>query len=133
MVWKGCAWILGKWAPSWGPGNPACQEGEKVGSWHQTVEEDRHSGMCQDAGGGLVTSTSHVYAQSECHCALYNNCHIKNQNRNRAYCVICFRKINHLVVKHNLHSSSGVREVVSSAVKLVPMWVHSHFTFYRME
>ncbi len=30
------------------------------------------------------------------------------------YCIICFRKINHLVVKHHLHSSSGVREVVSS-------------------
>ncbi len=30
------------------------------------------------------------------------------------YCIICFRKINHLVVKNHLHSSSGVREVVSS-------------------
>ncbi len=30
------------------------------------------------------------------------------------YCIICFRKINHLVVKHHLHSSSGVGEVVSS-------------------
>ncbi len=32
------------------------------------------------------------------------------------YCIICFRKINHLVVKHHLYSSSGVREVVSSTV-----------------
>ncbi len=32
------------------------------------------------------------------------------------YCIICFRKINHLVVKHHLHSSSDIREVVSSTV-----------------
>ncbi len=34
------------------------------------------------------------------------------------YCIICFRKINHLVVKNHLHSSSGVREVVSSTTIL---------------
>jgi hypothetical protein len=68
---------VGKWAPSWELGDPACQAGEKAGGWHQTVEEDRHSGMRQDSGGGLVTTPSHIYAQSECHCALYNNCHIK--------------------------------------------------------
>jgi hypothetical protein len=34
------------------------------------------------------------------------------------FCVICFRKINHLVVKHHLYSSSGVREVVSSTITL---------------
>jgi hypothetical protein len=55
-----------------GPGPPG---GEKAGSWHLTVEEDRHSGMRQDSGGVLVTS--HVYAQSECHCASYNNSHIQ--------------------------------------------------------
>ncbi len=43
--------------------------------------------MCQDSGSGLVTTPSHVYAQSECHCALYNNCHIKNHNRN---CVLLY-------------------------------------------
>jgi hypothetical protein len=32
------------------------------------------------------------------------------------YCIICFRRINHLVVKNHLHSSSGVRAVVSSTV-----------------
>jgi hypothetical protein len=32
------------------------------------------------------------------------------------YCIICFGKINHLVVKHHLHSSSAVREVVSSTI-----------------
>jgi hypothetical protein len=34
------------------------------------------------------------------------------------YCITCFRKINHLVVKHHLHSSSGVREVVSSTITI---------------
>ncbi len=65
-------WILGKGVPSWKPEDPACQEGERAGSWHQTMEEDRHSGMRQDSGGGLVTTPSHVYAQSECrvHCIM---------------------------------------------------------------
>ncbi len=35
------------------------------------------------------------------------------------YCIICFRKINHLVVKHHLHSSSGVQEVVSSTIRIL--------------
>ncbi len=35
-------WILGKREPSWDPGGPACREGEKDGSWLQTVEEERH-------------------------------------------------------------------------------------------
>jgi hypothetical protein len=32
------------------------------------------------------------------------------------YCIICFRKINYLVVKNHLHSSSGVWEVVLSTI-----------------
>ncbi len=51
-----------EWEPSWKPGDPARQEGEKVGSWHQTVEEDRHCRMPQDTGDGLVTTPSYVYA-----------------------------------------------------------------------
>ncbi len=35
------------------------------------------------------------------------------------YCIICFRRINHLVVKNHLHSSSGVREVVSSTCSII--------------
>jgi hypothetical protein len=107
-------WILGKWEPSWKPGDLAHQEGEKAGSWHQTVEEDRHSGMPQNTGDGLATTLSDVYAQSECNCALCNNYYTNNHSRNRVFCIICFRKINHLVVKHHMHSSSGVREVVLS-------------------
>jgi hypothetical protein len=109
-------WILGKWEPSWEPEGPARQEGEKAGRWHQTVEEDRHSGMLQDTGDGLVTTPSHVYAQSECHRALCNNCYINNHNRNHVLLYYLFQEINLLVVKHHLHSSSGVRKVVSSTI-----------------
>jgi hypothetical protein len=43
-------------------GGPARQEREKVGSWLQTVEEDRRSVMAKDAGDTLVTSSRDVYA-----------------------------------------------------------------------
>jgi hypothetical protein len=85
-------WILGKWEPSWKPGDPACQEGEKAGSWHQTVEEDRHSGMPQNTGDGLPTTPSDVHAQSECHCALYNNYYINNHNRNHVLLYYLFQE-----------------------------------------
>ncbi len=35
-----------------------------------------------------------------------------------SYCVVCFRRINHMAVKNHLHSSSGVREVVSGTIIL---------------
>jgi hypothetical protein len=54
-------------------GGPARQEREKAGSWLQTVEEDRRSGMAKDAGDGLVTSSRGVYAQSECYCVLFSS------------------------------------------------------------
>jgi hypothetical protein len=60
-----------------GAGGPGPPGEEKACSLHQTVEEGRHSRMRSDPGGGLVTTPNHAYAQSECHCALYNNCHIK--------------------------------------------------------
>jgi hypothetical protein len=63
-------------------GDPAHQEGEKVGSWHQTVEEGRHHGMPQNIGDGLATTPSHVYAQSMYHCALCIKYHNNNHNRN---------------------------------------------------
>ncbi len=56
-----------------------------------------------------------IYAQSECYCALWNNCYTYNHNRNRGLLYVSGKK-NHLVVKHHLHSSSDVREVVSSTV-----------------
>ncbi len=61
-------WTLGKREPSWKPGelgDPAPPwEGEKTGSWYQTVEEDRHHKMPRKLGDGLATTPSHVYAQS---------------------------------------------------------------------
>ncbi len=65
---------LGKGEPSWKPGEsegPARQEGEKVGSWHQTVEEDRHHRMPQNMGDGLATTPSHVYAEYVSLCIVY--------------------------------------------------------------
>jgi hypothetical protein len=52
------------------PGEKEAILGEKAGSWLQTVEEDRCSGIAKDAGDGLVTSSRDVYAESECYCAL---------------------------------------------------------------
>ncbi len=54
-------------------GGPARQEGEKAGSWLQTVEEKRRSEMAKDAGDGLATPSRDVYAQSECYCTLYSS------------------------------------------------------------
>ncbi len=82
---------LGKQEPSWKPGEsggPARQEGEKMGSWHRTVEEDRHYKMLQKLGDGLATSPSHVYAQSTYHCALCINYRTNNHNRNNIFIVL---------------------------------------------
>jgi hypothetical protein len=65
--------ILGKTEPYWELGDPARQEGEKVGSWLQIAEERRHRKMAKDAGDGLATPSRDVYAQSECYCALYSS------------------------------------------------------------
>jgi transcription elongation factor len=67
-------WILGKREPSWKPGGPAHQKGERGGSWLQTAEEKGRSNMATGAGDGLATALRDVYAQSECYCALYSNC-----------------------------------------------------------
>jgi hypothetical protein len=56
-------WILGKRRPSWKPGDPARQEGEKAGSWLQTAEEEGHSDMAIYAGDGLATPSRDVFAQ----------------------------------------------------------------------
>ncbi len=76
--------------------------------------------MLQNIGDGLATTSSHVYAQSMYHCAL---CHcvlitiLIIISRIMFYCSYYLRRINRLVVKHHLHSSSGVREVVSSTMQ----------------
>ncbi len=64
---------LGKGSHLGSRGTRLRQEGKKVGSWVQTVEEKRHSDMAIDAGDGLATPSRYVYAQSECYCALYSS------------------------------------------------------------
>jgi hypothetical protein len=48
-------------------GDPARQAGERAGSWRQTVEEVRRYKMSEGIGGGLITTPSHVNAQSMYH------------------------------------------------------------------
>ncbi len=90
-------WILGKRELSWKPGDPACQEGEKAGSWLQTAEEKGHSDMAIDAGDGLATPSRDVYARSECYCAFVQQLYSITITGTVSHCIICFRKINHLV------------------------------------
>jgi hypothetical protein len=73
--------------------------------------------MPQNIGDRLATTPSHVHTQSMYHCALCINYHINIITGIVFYCIIYFRRINHLVVKNHLHSSSGVR-VVSSTVHI---------------
>jgi hypothetical protein len=42
-----------------------------------------------------------------------------------AYLIICLRRINHMVVKDHLHSSSDVQEVVLSTLTLGQKWYES--------
>jgi hypothetical protein len=89
-------WILGKRKPSWKPGGPARQEKEKAGSWLQTVEEGRRSEMAKVAGNGLATSSRDVYAQSGVMC-IVSQLYSITITGIVFYCIICFKKINHLV------------------------------------
>jgi hypothetical protein len=70
--------------------------------------------MLQDVGDGLATTSNHFMHRVGVivHCALSTMLIIIT--RIMFYCDYCFRRINHLAVKHHLHSSSDVREVVSS-------------------
>jgi hypothetical protein len=73
-------------------GDPTSQQGEKAGSWHQTVEEDRHNRMPQNTGDRLVTTPSHVYVQSKCPCALYSYYRANNHNRNHVLVYYLFQE-----------------------------------------
>jgi hypothetical protein len=67
MVRGGSAWTHGEMGPSWMLGelrDPARQAGKITGSWPQTVEEVRRYKMSEGMGDGLVTTSSHIYAQS---------------------------------------------------------------------
>jgi hypothetical protein len=73
--------------------------------------------MLEGTGDGLGTTSSHVYAQSTYHICIMccNLLRFNNHNCELCFTVpICFRRINHMAVKKHLHSSSVVREVVSS-------------------
>ncbi len=48
--------------------------------------------MPQNTGDGLPTTPSDVHAQSECHCALYNNYYINNHNRNHVLLYYLFQE-----------------------------------------
>ncbi len=121
------SWKLGE------SGDPARQEGERADSWHRTVEESRHCKMPKNTGDGLVTTPSHVYAQSMYHCTLCISYRINNHNRNRvllyslfqenksfgskkpiAFILWCTRscvehsvKFGHLVLKKRLPNQNG--------------------------
>jgi hypothetical protein len=71
--------------------------------------------MAKITGDGLATSSRDVYAQSECcvHCVAVIH---YNHNRNRVLLYYLFQANKSFGTGHHLHSSSDVREVVSSTV-----------------
>ncbi len=115
-------WILGKRKPSWKPGGPAHQEREKTGSWLQTVEEDRHSRMAKDAGDGFATFMHRVSVIVHCVAVIQYD-----HNRNHVSLYYLFQENKSFGTEHRLHSSSDVREVVSSTVR-----VFTEFHQYRI-
>ncbi len=130
-VWRGCVWTLGKWGPPCRLGESgglARQKGKRAGSWHQTVEGDRREKDAtkrrRRARHNIKPSLCTEYV-SMC-IALVTMMIIIT--RIVFYCSYCFRKINHLVVKNHLHSSSGVQEVKSSTPRIIPIqrqrWHH---------
>ncbi len=56
-----------------------------------------------------------VYTQSECYCALCSS-YIYDHNRNCVSLYYLFQENKSFGTEHHLHSSSDVREVVSSTV-----------------
>ncbi len=116
-----------------GTGGPARQEGEKAGSWPQTVEEGRRSGMPRNTRDGLATSPRDVYAQSECYCALCNSSTLTTITGIMFYCFICFRKINHLVAHttciHPLMYGKLCRAQYILIICRISDWSQKNFAF----
>jgi hypothetical protein len=69
----------------------------------------------------LATTPSDVHTQSECYCALCNNYYTNNHNRNGVLLYYLIQENKSFGSKHHLHSSSDVREVVSSTVRTIKM------------
>jgi hypothetical protein len=66
-------------------GDLARQAGERAGSWRQTVEEVRRYKMSEGTGDGLVTTSSHDYAQSMYYMCIMciNSLYLNNHNVSR--------------------------------------------------
>ncbi len=75
--------------------------------------------MAKVAGDGLATSSRDSYAQSECivHCTIVTQ---YNHNRNRVSLYYLFQENKSFGTRCYLHSSSDVREVVSSTIIFIP-------------
>jgi hypothetical protein len=98
----------------WKPGGPARQEREKAGSWLQTVEEDRRVARwprTQETGSWRETFMHRVSVIVH-RVAVIQYDH--NRNRVSLYCL--FQENKSFGTEHHLHSSSDVREVVSSTI-----------------
>jgi hypothetical protein len=97
-------------------GDLSRQAGKRVGSWLQTVEEVRRSQDVRRHGERTRHDTKAPlcieYVSLCISCAII--CYVLDDcNREPCFTLsICFRRINHMVVKNHLHSSPGVREVV---------------------
>ncbi len=106
-------WTLGKREPSWKPGSPARQEGEKAGSWLQTVEEKRRRRWLktQETGSPHLQETVMHRMSAVVHCIVVTQ---YNHNRNRVSLYYLFQENKSFGTDYHLHSSSDVREVVSS-------------------
>ncbi len=110
-------WILGEREPSGKPGGPARQEGEKAGSWLQTVEEKRHRRWpaTQETGSPHLQETFMHRVSAFVHCIAVIQ---YNHNRNRVSLYYLFQENKSFGTYCHLHSSSDVWEVVSSTAAI---------------
>ncbi len=71
-------------------------------------------GEPEEQQDGLGATSRPHYAQSMYHCAHQPIVNLNNWSWTMSYLIICFRRMNHIVVKDHLHSSTDIQEVVSS-------------------
>jgi hypothetical protein len=105
--------ILRKGKPFWGWGGPALQKRGGGSSWLQTVGEERRSSMATETGDGLATTSRDGYAQSECFVCIVQQLY-SITIRKLCLTVLLFQEKKSFGASYHLHSSSDVREVVSS-------------------
>jgi hypothetical protein len=72
--------------------------------------------MPEDKEDGLGPTSRLLYAQSMYHCVCQSTVTLMIVI---VYLSICLRRINHVVVKNHLHSSSDVQEVVSGTIRII--------------